>query len=58
MEANCWVLWVNFVNPMALSIFELPLLTGDSNESNVMLSDDDSSPKSAFDQLRPGGFLC
>jgi hypothetical protein len=45
MQVNCWILQVDFIDPMAFSMSELPQLTGDSDESEVMLSDDDSSPK-------------
>jgi hypothetical protein len=58
MQANCWIPQADFIDPMAVLLFELPVLTGDSNKSDVTLSDDDSGPKGKFSATAHGWVMC
>jgi hypothetical protein len=58
MQANCWIPRADFIDPMAVSLSELPVLSGDGNESDVTLSNDDSGPKGKFSATVHGWVLC
>jgi hypothetical protein len=57
MQANCWIPQANVIDPMAISLSELPVLTGDGNESDATLSEYDSGTKGKFSSTAYGWVL-
>jgi hypothetical protein len=45
MNTNCWILQADFIDRQVKSLSDLPSFNSDGDESNMVLSDNDSSPK-------------